>query len=79
MTDSIFQRTLETTLRHALAYLRNLDTAPVGCGVDLKTLRGRLGRALSDQGEAPDKVIEELVRDVEGASWDLPAGGFSGG
>jgi glutamate/tyrosine decarboxylase-like PLP-dependent enzyme len=76
--DSPFQRTLEATLRHALAHLASLDAAPVGATATLDTLRGRLDKALIAEGIAAEQVIADLVHDVEGGIMGSAGGRFFG-
>ena len=61
-----FQPALEAALRHALAYLDGLGTAPVNATATVEELRGRLSMALAEQGRDPRQVIDELVAGVEG-------------
>jgi len=56
-----YRASLEAALRHAVAYLDELDTAPVGAPASLDELRERLGVPLTDGGLAPDRVIDELA------------------
>ena len=50
----------------ALDHLGNLGRQPVNAIVDAATLRQRMDRPLLNEGVDPDRVISELVRDVEG-------------
>jgi glutamate/tyrosine decarboxylase-like PLP-dependent enzyme len=63
--ESQFKESLELAFRAAVSYLENLDKTPVAATVDLETLRQRLGKPLSDDGAAPEKVFNEMVRDAE--------------
>ena len=67
---------LTAACQSALAYLEGLDCAPVGATVDLATLRSRLQQELSSLGLPPDRVIEELLRDVEGGIVGSTGGRF---
>ena len=67
-TNSDFQKPLEATLRHALSYLENLDRRSVAATVNLHTLRHRLDQPLAVEGVAPEQVVDELVRDVDGGT-----------
>jgi glutamate/tyrosine decarboxylase-like PLP-dependent enzyme len=48
-------------LRHAQAYLDSLPERPVGPPVDADALRAALAIELTDEGVAPETVIDELV------------------
>jgi len=69
---------LETAFRHARAWLDGLDQRPVHATIDLATLRSRLQRPLADDGLAPERVIADLVRDVEGGILGCAGGRFFG-
>src|SRR6516162_9001243 len=73
-----FSRTLAAAHQHALAYLDALDQSPVAAPADLATLRQRLNKPLTDEPIAPDQVIHELVRDVEGGIVGSAGGRFFG-
>jgi glutamate/tyrosine decarboxylase-like PLP-dependent enzyme len=51
--------------RLAGEFVDTLPTRPVGTRADLDELRSRLDRPLSDAGEDPRAVLEQLARDVE--------------
>ena len=74
----MFKKPLETALVHALAYLETLDTRPVAPRADPATLRARLGGPLADDGLPAEQVIDELVRDVEGAIMGTSSARFFG-
>ncbi len=76
--DTRFRRTLDTVLGHALAHLEGLERSAVGASVDARTLRSRLGRTLDDEGVAPERVISDLVADVEGGILGCACGRFFG-
>jgi glutamate/tyrosine decarboxylase-like PLP-dependent enzyme len=76
--DSAFRKPLELTLKKALAYLDNLDQAPVASTVSLATLRGRIARPLQDEAIPPEQVISDLVNDVEGGILGSAGGRFFG-
>ncbi|HKN68229.1 MAG TPA: aminotransferase class V-fold PLP-dependent enzyme [Gemmatimonadaceae bacterium] len=63
-------------MNHALAYLDQLDTAPVSATATLEQLRGRLGRPLTDDGVDAAQVIDELVADVDGGLIGSAGGRF---
>ncbi len=75
LTD-MYQKTLQSALHHALAYLDNLDQAPVNATASLQQLRDKLQYPLSDEGLDPEKVIDDLVRDVEGGIVGSAGGRF---
>src|SRR4051812_31554193 len=52
---------LERALRHAEAYLASLPGRPVGLPVDPEALRAALGVELTDEGLAPEVVLDDLV------------------
>jgi glutamate/tyrosine decarboxylase-like PLP-dependent enzyme len=69
---------LDAATKIAESYLLKLDGASVAATVDLGTLRGRLGRELTQQGLPPAQVIEELAADVEGGILGCAGGRFFG-
>jgi glutamate/tyrosine decarboxylase-like PLP-dependent enzyme len=77
-TDSVFRKPLEAALENAMAHLESLDRTPVAATVDLATLRNRIGRALQDDGVAPEQVVADLVKDVEGGILGSAGGRFFG-
>src|SRR6266851_5174277 len=76
--DSVFRKPLEAALENAMAHLESLDRTPVAATVDLATLRNRIGRALQDDGVAPEQVVADLVKDVEGGILGSAGGRFFG-
>lgn len=52
---------LERALHHAEAFLASLPERPVGPAVQPDVLRAALGQELTDEGVAPEQVIDELV------------------
>ena len=78
MADSLFREPLQAALQGALAHLENLDRASVAPSTDLRTLRQRLAEPLEDGGLAPEQVITELARDVEGGIMGSAGGRFFG-
>jgi glutamate/tyrosine decarboxylase-like PLP-dependent enzyme len=62
--DSTRTDILARALRHAQAYLENLDDAPVATTIDVAELRARLGKPLPQRGVPADQVLDELVRDA---------------
>jgi len=69
---------LRKALELAVSFLDGLDREPVSEPVDLADLRMRLGRPLGDEPCAPESVIAELARDVEGAVMRSAGGRFFG-
>lgn len=63
-------------MEHTLQYLESLDTAPFGARTDLPTLRARLDRQLGEDGLSSEKVIADLVKDVEGGIVGSAGGRF---
>jgi len=58
--------------------MATLDQSHVGATTDALTLRARIDKPLGDQGSAPEQVIADLVRDVEGGIIGSPGGRFYG-
>jgi glutamate/tyrosine decarboxylase-like PLP-dependent enzyme len=77
-TDSGFRETLAIAFHEALSYLEKLDRSPVAATVNLSDLRRRLGKPLAREGMAPERIIAELVRDVEGGILGSSGGRFFG-
>ena len=77
--ESPFRKALETAFDHSLAHLETLDHSPVAATAGLDTLRSRLGKTLPDDGIAPDRVISELVADVQGGIVGSAGGRFFAG
>lgn len=67
---------MQTTLRHALEHLENLDALPVAATASVEALRGRLARPLADDGAPPEQVIEDLVSDSAGGIVASASGRF---
>jgi glutamate/tyrosine decarboxylase-like PLP-dependent enzyme len=74
--ENLYRKPLEASLANALSYLNSLDRNSVGATADLQTLRGRLAKPLANAGVAPEEVIRELVRDVEGGIIGSAGGRF---
>ena len=74
--SSEFSSPLDAAIRHALAHLATVDTAPVGARADAATLRRRLDRPFTDQGTPATQVIEELAADVAGGLHVTNSGRF---
>jgi glutamate/tyrosine decarboxylase-like PLP-dependent enzyme len=73
-----FESPLERAHAHALRYLHRLDAVSVAATTELEALRTRLGRPLGTEGAPPDRVIDELVADVEGGLIGSAGGRFFG-
>jgi glutamate/tyrosine decarboxylase-like PLP-dependent enzyme len=56
---------LDDAARLAREFAESLPTRRVGATAELEELRSRLARPLTDEGEDPRSVIEELARDAE--------------
>jgi glutamate/tyrosine decarboxylase-like PLP-dependent enzyme len=67
---------LDRTLRLALEYLDGLPERPVGATATLAELRQRLDRPLPLEGREPEKVVEQLARDVAGGLAGSAGGRF---
>ena len=63
---SLFQAPLAAAFRYATEYVASTAERPVAATADLATLRQRLGAPLEERGVDAARVIEELVRGVEG-------------
>jgi glutamate/tyrosine decarboxylase-like PLP-dependent enzyme len=61
-----FRRALALASEQAISHLEHLDESSVAATVDVATLKARINKPLSQSGVPPQRVIEELVRDVEG-------------
>lgn len=76
--ETIFRKPLEAAFASAFSYLEILDQAPVGVTADLSSLRTRLRKPLQNEGVAPERVISELVEDVDGGILGSAGGRFFG-
>lgn len=76
--DTSQRPVLEAALHHSLSFLEELGERPVGATADVGALREQLAKPLSREGLAPEQVISELVRDVEGGILGSPGGRFFG-
>jgi glutamate/tyrosine decarboxylase-like PLP-dependent enzyme len=74
--SSEFQAPLSLALQHALSHLESLAAGPVAPSATLEAVRVNLTKPLTDEGVAPDQVIADLVRDVEGAIMGSAGGRF---
>jgi glutamate/tyrosine decarboxylase-like PLP-dependent enzyme len=69
---------LNVAATHAVKFLEQLPSRPVATTATVEELRRRLGKPLPSAGMAPEKVIDELVRDVEGGILASTSGRFFG-
>ncbi len=60
-----YRRSLEIAAERSMSFVASLDQRNVGATADLATLRQRLVRPLPNEGSPPERVVEELARDVE--------------
>jgi len=74
--ENLYRKSLEASLANALSHLNSLDRNSVGATADLHSLRSRLAKPLANEGVAPEEVIRELVRDVEGGIIGSAGGRF---
>ncbi len=63
---SLFQGPLSAAFRYATEYVASASERPVAATADLATLRQRLAIPLGEDGADATRVIEELLRGVEG-------------
>jgi glutamate/tyrosine decarboxylase-like PLP-dependent enzyme len=61
-----WHRLLHAAADHAAAYLDGVDDRPVGPPVAPDALRARLRRPLQEAPVAPERVLDDLVADVDG-------------
>lgn len=76
--DPVFRSALDSAYAHSISHLENLDETSVAATSDVESLRARIARPLPVEGMAADKVIEDLVRDVEGGLLGTAGGRFFG-
>jgi glutamate/tyrosine decarboxylase-like PLP-dependent enzyme len=69
---------LQRAFELAVSFLDEFDRKPVAEAVNLEDLRRSLGRPLGNEPCAPEVVIAELARDVEGAIVRSAGGRFFG-
>ena len=69
---------LETALNKALQHLDNLDRSPVAATATVQTLRHRLDKELGNEGISPERVVNDLVEDVQGGILGCAGGRFFG-
>jgi glutamate/tyrosine decarboxylase-like PLP-dependent enzyme len=78
-SNSVLHACLEAAFLQSIDHLENLDCHPVAATASLDKLRQRLGKALADDGTAPDQVIKELVGDVAGGIVGSASGRYFAG
>jgi glutamate/tyrosine decarboxylase-like PLP-dependent enzyme len=71
-----YRESLTLAFEHSLAYLENLDRAPVGPTASAAALRARLSRPWTEDGTPPEQVLAELVQDVSGGIMGSAGGRF---
>jgi len=76
--DPVFRSALDSAYAHAISHLEKLETTSVAATVDAETLRSRIAKPLPQDGMPADKVIEELVREVDGGLLGSAGGRFFG-
>jgi glutamate/tyrosine decarboxylase-like PLP-dependent enzyme len=69
---------LDVAADHAARYLATLPSRTIAATATVAELRQRLGKPLPKTGMAPEAVIEELVRDIEGGLLGSGSGRFFG-
>ncbi len=74
--ESRFRASLDAAFDEALSYLDVIDQEPVFATADLHALRSKLLKPLNREGIAPDQVIRELARDVDGGVLGSTGGRF---
>jgi glutamate/tyrosine decarboxylase-like PLP-dependent enzyme len=80
MTEKLksFQAPLAAALQHALHHLSPESDLPVTATADLATLRTNLSLPLDDSGQDATKIIDDLVKAVEGGIIDSAGPRFFG-
>jgi glutamate/tyrosine decarboxylase-like PLP-dependent enzyme len=78
-TNNVFRESLDAAVRHSLAHLEGLEHRPVAATASLDALRKRIGKSFAEDGIAPDRVVTELVEDVEGGIMGSAGGRYFAG
>jgi glutamate/tyrosine decarboxylase-like PLP-dependent enzyme len=80
MTEKLphFQAPLASALQHAIDYLTPASSSSVAATADLATLRKKLSLPLDDSGRDATKIIDDLVKAVEGGIIDSSGPRFFG-
>ena len=76
--DAQFRQTLATAFDRAIEHLSGLEQSSVAATVDRETLSRRFRKPLTAEGVAPQQVIDELVKDVDGGILGFAGGRFFG-
>lgn len=76
--DPVFRSALENAYAQAVSHLEKLDETSVAATVDAETLRSLIAKPLPQDGMPADKVIAELVREVDGGLLGSAGGRFFG-
>jgi glutamate/tyrosine decarboxylase-like PLP-dependent enzyme len=76
--DPVFRSALDSAYAHSISHLEHLDDTSVAPTLDAEALRSRIAQSLPDEGLPADKVIEELVHDVDGGLIGSAGGRFFG-
>jgi glutamate/tyrosine decarboxylase-like PLP-dependent enzyme len=74
----LFQAPLAAALQHAIEYLTPASSSSVAATADLATLRKKLSLPLDDSGRDATKIIDDLVKAVEGGIIDSTGPRFFG-
>src|SRR5262245_10685182 len=78
MQQSNLRKVMDAAYNRALLHLENLEHTSVAATDDLAALRAKIGRPLTDEGVAPETVIDELANDVSGGLLGTAGGRFFG-
>jgi len=74
--QSEYDSVLNNTLKYATDYLNNINDSSVCAIKSLDNLRKDLNKPLNPEGESADKIISELVNDVNGGLLNSSGGRF---
>jgi len=69
---------LRRTAELAIAHIEGLPARPVGATRGLAEIQAALAAPLPEEGIAPERVVEELVRDTDGGLVASPGGRYFG-
>ncbi len=78
MPPSPFLNPLAIAMSNAIKYLDGLDGAPVNATASLRELRARLDKPLAGAGLAAERVLLDLIDDVQGGLIGSAGGRFFG-
>src|SRR5574338_48704 len=76
--DPVFRSALDSAYAHSISHLENLDDMSVAATVDAEVLRSRIAQPFPDEGAPADKVVAELVHNVDGGLIGSAGGRFFG-